>query len=56
MVGDVVVVVEVGLGAEGEVQAEDGDVGLVGLIPWLATSVGCVAIWLVTVPPLVVRQ
>ena len=28
----------------------------VDLIPWLATSVGCVAIWAVTVPPLVVRQ
>ena len=33
---------------------EDGIVE-VDLIPWHATSVGCVAIWPVTVPPLVGR-
>ena len=56
MVRDAVVVVEVDPGAEGEIQAEDGDVVPVGLIPWLATGVGCVAIWPVIVPALVVRR
>ena len=56
MVGDIVVVVEVDPGAEGEVQAEDGDVVQVGLIPWLATSVGCMAIWPVTILALVVHR
>ena len=55
-VGDVVVVVEVDPGTEGEVQAEGGDVVPVGLIPWLATGVGCVAIWPMTVPALAVRR
>ena len=33
-----------------------GRSGNVGLIPWRATIVGCVAIWPVTVPPLVPHQ
>ena len=44
VVGGVIVLVKVDLGAGGEVQAEDGDVVLVGLIPWLATGVGCMVI------------
>ena len=36
------------------VVAEDG-AATVDSIPWLVTSVGCVAIWLVTAPPLVAR-
>ena len=56
MVGDIVVVVKVDLGAEGEVQVEDGDVVPMGLIPWLATGVGYVAIWPVNVLELVVHR
>ena len=37
------------------VVVEDGAVQ-VDLIPWLATGVGCMAIWPMTVPPLVARQ
>ena len=44
VVGDVAMVVGVGPRAEREVQAEDRDVAPMGLIPWLATCVGCVAI------------
>ena len=56
MVGDVVMVIEVDSGAEGEVQAEDGDIVPVGLISWLASNVGCMAIWPMTIPLLVVHQ
>ena len=55
MVGDAVMEVEVDLEVEEEVLAEE-DAVPVGSIPWFATSVGCVAIWPVTVPALVVRR
>ena len=51
MVGDVVVEVVVDglhLGVEEEVQAAK-DATPVGSIPWLVTSVGCMAIWPVIV-------
>ena len=35
---------------------EEAEVEILDLIPWRATIVGCMAIWLVTAPPLVVRQ
>ena len=54
MAVDGVVEVEVDLGIEEGVLAEE-DAVLVGLIPWLATSMGCVAIWPVTILALVVR-
>ena len=47
--------VEVDLGVEEGARAEE-DAVLVGLIPWLATDVGCVAIWPVIVTKLVGRQ
>ena len=52
--GAVVAEDEVGPGIEEGilVVAEDG-VAAVDSIPWLATGVGCMAIWPVTVPPLV---
>ena len=55
MGGDVVVEVKVDLGIEEGVLAEE-DVVPAGLIPCLATGVGCVGIWSMTVPALVVRQ
>ena len=35
---------------------EQAEVEMLDLIPWHATLVGCVAIWPVTIPPLVARQ
>ena len=35
---------------------EDAEEEMLDLIPWRATIVGCVAIWPVTVPPLVAHQ
>ena len=55
VVGDAVVEVEVDLGIEEGVLVEK-DAIPVGLIPWLATNVGCVAIWPMTVPALVVHR
>ena len=48
---------EVGPGVEEGILgvAEDKAIAM-DLIPWLATGVGCVAIWPMTVPPLVVRR
>ena len=43
------------LGVEEEVQATKG-APPVGSIPWLVTSVGCMAIWPVTIPAPVTRQ
>ena len=56
-VDKVAVVGEVDPRVEGEVLVvvEDGAVQ-VDSTHWLATCVGCVAIWIVTVPPLVVRR
>ena len=56
-VDGVAVVGEVDLGVEGEVLVviDDGAVQ-VDSTHWLATSVGCVVIWPVTVPPLVARR
>ena len=57
MVEDVVVVGEDHGTEEGvPVVVEDGAVQQMDLILWHATGVGCVAIWPVTVPPLVGRQ
>ena len=49
--------VEIGkcLGIEEEVGAEK-DKNLVFMIPWHATSVGCVAIWPMTVPETVLSH
>ena len=55
VVGDAVVEIEVDLGVEEGVLAEEGS-ALVRLIPWLATGVGCVAIWPVIVLAFVVRR
>ena len=52
VVGDAVVEVKVDLGIKEGVLAEE-DVVPVGLIPWFATGVGCMAIWPVIVPTLV---
>ena len=54
MDGDAAVRVEVDPGVGNEALAEE-DAVLVDLIPWLATDVGCVVIWPVTVPTPVVR-
>ena len=53
----VIVVGEADPGVEGEVLVvvEDGALQ-VDSTHWLATGVGCMAIWPVTVPPLVVHQ
>ena len=53
----VAVVGEVDPGAEGKVLVvvEDGAMQ-VDSIPWLATGVGCMAIWPVAALPLVVRR
>ena len=51
------VVGEMDLGVEEEVLVVvEGGAVQMDWIPWLATNVGCVAIWPVTVPPLVVRR
>ena len=55
MVGDVVVEVEVDPGVEVGVLAEECAI-LVGSIPWLVTGVGCMAIWPITIPALVVHR
>ena len=55
VVGDAMVEEEVGPGIEKGILVAVDATAVVGLIPWLATGVGCVAIWLVTVPPLVAR-
>ena len=47
---------EVDLGIEEGILVAIEATVVVGLLPLLATSVGCVAIWPMTVPPLVVRQ
>ena len=56
MARDTVVEDEVGPGTEGAILVEEVEVEILGLIPWRATIVGCVAVWPVIVPPLVARQ
>ena len=57
MAGGAVVEDEVDLGIEDAVWVVEEDVEeVLNLIPWRATIVGCIAIWLVTVPLLVARQ
>ena len=54
---DAVVEDEVDPGTEDAVLVvEEAEVEMLALIPWRATIVGCVAIWPMTVPPLVARQ
>ena len=50
---------EVDLGIEDAILVEEVEVEvleMLDLIPWRATSVGCVVIWPVTVPLLLARQ
>ena len=47
---------EVGPRIEEGILVATEDAAIVDLIPWLAISVGCVAIWPMTIPPLVVRR
>ena len=57
--GGAVVEDVVDLGTEDAVLVEEVEVEVLEVldsIPWRATIVGCVAIWLVTVPLLVARQ
>ena len=56
-VDGVAMVGEVDPGAEGKVLVvvQDGAVQVDSIL-WLATGVGCLAIWPMTVPPLVVRR
>ena len=55
--GGIVVEDKVDLGTEDVTLAVEEDAEeVLDSIPWRATIVGCVAIWPVTVPPLVVRQ
>ena len=55
--GDVVVEDQVDPRTEDTVLVvEEVEVEMLDFIPWRATVVGCVAIWPVTVPPLVARQ
>ena len=57
MVGNAMVEEELDLGTEVEILAvEEAEAVVVDLIPWLATGVGCMAIWPVTIPLLVARQ
>ena len=55
VVGDAVVVAVGHLGVEEGAQVDE-DVVLVGMISWLVTGLGCVAIWIVTFPILVTHQ
>ena len=56
VVGDAMVEEEVSLGIEEGILVAVEAAAAGGLIPWLATLAVCMAIWPVTVPPLVVRQ
>ena len=55
MVGDVVVVIVECPRVEEGAQTDE-DATIVGMIPWLVTGAGCVAIWPMIVPTQVTRR